>query len=47
LPRGGTIPHGMGLPTSTINQDNTPEICLGPNFTEVFSQLRFSLPRND
>lgn len=37
LLKGRALHHGMDLPTSIINQDNTPQACLQAHFMAVFS----------
>ena len=41
---GGTH-SGLGSPTLIINQENMTQPFLWPHLMEVFSQLRFPLPR--
>lgn len=46
LPRGGTTHSGLDSPESSINQEpHAPQTRLQGHLMEVFSQLRFLLPR--
>lgn len=43
--RGSTNLSALNPPTSIINQDNTPQICLQTNLMETSTRLRILLPR--
>lgn len=36
LPRSGTVPSGLALPTSSINQEIVPQTCLQVNLIDAF-----------
>lgn len=40
-PKCSTAHTELGLPTSNVNQVNTPEVCPQANLTGAFSQLQF------
>lgn len=43
--QGGTLFHELGPLTSSINEENIPEMCPQVNLMDEFSQLRIPLPR--
>lgn len=44
-PRTGNVHSGLGLPTSTTNQDSSPSDLSTCNLTEGVPEVRFPLPR--
>ena len=42
--RGNTAHSGLGLTTSTIDEENAPQSCLQANKTDTVPQLAFHLP---